>query len=115
MHEVAAIQGICTAAVQRAEAAGASRITHIELTLGASGHLSEEAVRQHFELLASRTIAEGASLGISWLPATYQCFDCLSRFETVEQSETVTCPNCSGVALEIAHQDISYVTSIDVE
>jgi hydrogenase nickel incorporation protein HypA/HybF len=115
MHEAAAIQGMCFIAVEHAQAAGAKRITRIELTLGASGHFTEEVVRQHFELLTTGTLAEGARLAIHWLPATYQCFSCLSRFQSMEQSETVTCPKCSGTALEIAHEDVYYVSSIDVE
>jgi hydrogenase nickel incorporation protein HypA/HybF len=116
MHEVAAIQGMCSTAVEHAQAAGAKKITHIEVTLGASDHFTEETVRQHFEALASGTLAEGATLSINWLPATYQCFSCLSRFPSVEGSrESVTCPTCSGIALEIAHEDVYCVTSIDVE
>ena len=115
MHEAAAVQGMCSTAVEHAQAAGAKRITRIELTLGASDHFSEDVVRQHFELLAAGTLAEGASLDITWLPATYQCFSCLSRFQSVDQSDSVTCPICSGTALEVAHEDACYVTSIDVE
>ncbi len=115
MHEVAAIQGICSVAVQQAQAAGATKVTHIEMTLGASDHLSEEGVRQHFEVLASGTLAEGASLAITWLPATYQCFSCLTTFPSAEPSEAVTCPRCQRIALEIAHEEVFYVTSIDVD
>ena len=115
MHEAAAIQGVCSTAVEHAQAAGAKKITRIELTLGASDHFSEDVVRQHFELLAAGTLAEGATLSITWLPATYQCFSCLSRFPSVDSSDSVTCPNCSGTALEVAHEDACYVTSIDVE
>jgi hydrogenase nickel incorporation protein HypA/HybF len=116
MHEAAAIQGMCSTAVEHAQAAGAKKITRIEVTLGASGHFTEEIVRQHFELVAGGTLAEGAALSIRWLPATYQCFSCLSRFPSVEgSSESVTCPNCSGIALEIGHEDVYCVTSIDVE
>jgi len=115
MHEVAAIKGMCSTAVQHAQAAGATRITHIELTLGASGHFTEEAVRQHFELEAAGTLAEGATLAITWLPATYQCFSCLEQFQSVGSSESVTCPRCASAALELAHEDVYYVSSIDVE
>ncbi len=114
MHEVAAMQGICSLAVEKAEAAGAKKITHIEMTLGASQHLTEDAVRQHFEVLSSGTLAEGASLAVTWLPATYQCFSCLETFQSMEQSEPVTCPECGKVALEVSHQDVFCVTSIDV-
>ena len=115
MHEAAAIRGMCSTAVEHAQAAGAKKITRVEVTLGASDHLSEETVRQHFELVADGTLAAGATLSIKWLPATYQCFSCLTRFASVAQSESVTCPDCGGIALEIAHEDVCCVTSIDVE
>jgi hydrogenase nickel incorporation protein HypA/HybF len=116
MHEAAAVQGMCSAVLEHAQAAGAKRVTSIELTLGAAGHLTEEVIRQHFELLAAGTLAEGARLAIHWLPATFQCFSCLSRFQSLEHSgETAICPKCSGTALEIAHEDVYYVSSIDVE
>jgi hydrogenase nickel incorporation protein HypA/HybF len=115
MHEAAAVQSMFSTTVEHAQAAGAKRITRIELTLGASDHFTEDVVRQHFEALASGTLAEGALLDITWLPATYQCFSCLSRFQSVDQSDSVTCPTCSGIALEIAHEDVCGVTSIDVE
>ena len=115
MHEAAAIRGMCSTALEHAQAAGGKRITRIEVTLGASDHFSEDVVRQHFELAAAGTLAAGATLAITWLPATYQCFSCLARFPSVDQSESVTCPHCSGTALEIAHEDACCVTSIDVE
>ena len=116
MHEAAAIRGMCSTAVEQAQAAGAKKITRIEMTLGASDHFSEETVRQHFLLAAGGTLAEGATLSITWLPATYQCFSCLTQFPSLAgSSDSVTCPNCAGIALEIGHEDVCCVTSIDVE
>jgi Zn finger protein HypA/HybF involved in hydrogenase expression len=94
--------------------AGGSRVTSVELALGASGHLTEEAARQYFGLFARGTPAEDAAVVVSWLPATYQCFACLQRFQSVQAAEEVACPACGGVALEVAHEDACYVRSIDV-
>jgi Zn finger protein HypA/HybF (possibly regulating hydrogenase expression) len=115
MHEVAAMQGMVQTALEHMRAAGATRVSRITLVLGASGHFTAEAAQQHFAMLTAGTPLETATLKIEWLPATFQCFNCLYNFESCEAAEQVTCPKCGGVALEIAHQHVCYVSSIDVD
>jgi hydrogenase nickel insertion protein HypA len=114
MHEVAAMRGVVTTALEHMRQAGGSRITQVELELGASGHLTEEAARQHFALLAEGTPTAGATVTIVWLPATYQCFECLHRFRLATPAADATCPLCGAVALEVEHQDTCSVRSIDI-
>jgi hydrogenase nickel incorporation protein HypA/HybF len=114
MHELAATRGMLATAIERMREAGAARVTSLELTIGASGHLTEDAVRQHFELLARGTPAEGATLTFSWLPATYQCFTCLQRFTSAAPSVDVVCPACGGVALETEHHEVYYASAVEV-
>jgi hydrogenase nickel incorporation protein HypA/HybF len=112
MHEVALMQGVVTTIVDRLREAGGTRITQVHLVLGASGHLTEDAARQHFAILAAGTPAEGAALDIEWLPATYQCLDCRATFTVGHVEESAICPFCGGLALEIAHQDVCYADEI---
>jgi hydrogenase nickel incorporation protein HypA/HybF len=114
MHEVAAMQGMVWTVLEHMQQAGASHVTQVQLMLGASGHFTEEAARQHFAVLAAGTPAENATLEITWLPVTYQCFSCLHRFASCEPAEQMTCPQCGGQALVIEHQDVCYVFAIDV-
>jgi Zn finger protein HypA/HybF involved in hydrogenase expression len=102
------------AAVETMRRAGGSRVMAVELVLGASGHVTEEIARQYFELFAAGTPAAGADITIVWLPATYQCFGCLNRFHSASRPEEVDCPICGGVALEIAHEDVCAVRSVEV-
>jgi hydrogenase nickel insertion protein HypA len=112
MHEGAVMQGVVKTILASVEQAGASHVHSVELELGVSGHFTEEAVRQYFQLLTQGTSIEGATLILSWLPATYQCLSCLHRFESI--ASPATCPLCSDVALEISHQDECSIRSIDV-
>jgi Zn finger protein HypA/HybF involved in hydrogenase expression len=89
-------------------------VTEVRLALGASGHLTEEAARQHFATFAKGTPAERATLTFTWLPATYRCFGCLRVFQSTEPAASVECPTCGAVALEIAHEDTCAVSYIDV-
>ena len=114
MHEVAAMQGMIRTVLDCLYKAGGTTVTNVQLVLGASGHFTAEAALQHFEAMTLGTPAEGASLTIQWLPATYWCFSCLHRFESLEPSIQVTCPRCGDAALEIDHQDICYVSAIDI-
>jgi hydrogenase nickel incorporation protein HypA/HybF len=114
MHEVAAMQGAVQTILEQMRAAGGSRVTAVELILGTSGHFTEEAARQHFAVLTADTPAEGATLEICWLPATFQCFSCLHRFESCATAEQVTCSRCGDIALVTSHLDDRYVKAIEV-
>lgn len=112
MHEGAVMQRVVHTILASTERAGACRVTNVQLELGVSGHFTEEAVRQYFQVLTQNTPIEGATLTLSWLPATYQCLSCQHRFEST--SATAICPQCGDVALEISHQDECSVRTIDV-
>jgi Zn finger protein HypA/HybF involved in hydrogenase expression len=115
MHEIAAMQGAVSDVLTALKQSGGRRVTHVYLTLGASGHLTEAAARQHFALLSQGTPVADASLVITWLPASYQCFSCLNHFESLAPADAVACPQCGGVALETGHQDICWVDAIEID
>jgi hydrogenase nickel incorporation protein HypA/HybF len=112
MHEGAVMQGVVKTILAALEQTGAARVTNVQLQLGVSGHFTEEAVRQYFQLLTQDTPVEGATLTLSWLPATYQCLSCQQRFEST--SSPGICPHCGDIALEVSHQDECTVRSLDV-
>ena len=60
MHEVGIMQGAVKTILESMSQAGASRVTNVQLTVGRSGHFSEESVRNYFQLLTKDTPAEGA-------------------------------------------------------
>src|SRR6266581_2036945 len=96
MHEVAVMQNVVETLLASMEKAGASRVTNVQLVLSTSGHFTEEAVHLSFQALTQDTAIEGATLALSWLPATYR-LSCKHRFEST--SSTGTCPHCGDVAL----------------
>src|SRR5574340_255152 len=114
MHEAAAMQGMVRTVLDCLHQSGGARVTNVQLVLGASGHFTADVAYQHFEAMTKGTPVEDASLTIEWLPAKYQCFSCLHRFESTEPSAQIACPRCGDVALEIEHQDVCYVSSIDI-
>jgi Zn finger protein HypA/HybF involved in hydrogenase expression len=115
MHEAAMMRGAVQEALTQMRAAGGARITRVVLTLGASSHFTADVARQHFAVNALATPAEGATLDIEWLPASYACIQCLHMFESVQPPDGATCPECGGVAVETDHVDACYIREIEVE
>ena len=114
MHEAAVMQGVVRTVLECLQQTGASRVTHVQMVIGVSGHFTAEAAHQYFEVLVKGTSAEGASLSIQWVPAKFQCFACLHQFERCEPTVQVSCPRCGESALEVGHQDVCSVSAIDV-
>ena len=112
MHEGAVMQEVVTTILTSVEQTRASRVTHVQLELGTSGHFTEEAVRHYFASLAQGTPLEGATLELVWQPATYQCLSCQQRFEST--SSTAMCPHCGDVGWEVAHQDSCSIRSLEL-
>lgn len=114
MHEVAIMQGVIKTILQSLSQSGGLHVTNVQLSIGRSGHFTEQNAQQYFELLTKDTPIEGAALKISWLPATLQCLSCFYRFSSCEPAEQTECPKCGDIVMEIDHQDTCYVSAIDV-
>lgn len=114
MHERALIEGAIGTALRRLDEMGAPSVKGVDLVVGVSGHMTEDALRQQFALSAVDTPLAQATLRIFWVPAQYQCFDCLCQFTSPTPPEEVRCPACGGIALEINHNDECYISALDI-
>ncbi len=114
MQEVTAMKGIVCTVLECMRQAHGSRVTNVQLVLGASRQFTADVAYRYFEALTAGTPIADASLTIQWLPAKYLCLECLYRFESGEPATYVICPVCGEVALEIEHTDVCYVSAIDI-
>lgn len=114
MHEVGMIRAALATVLSELDKSGGQRVAGVRLAVKASGHATEEAIRDLFAALAGGTPASGAVVSIEWLPSEFQCVACANKFVTSESGSGVTCPRCGGSALDLDHQDTCTVTSIDV-
>ena len=62
MHEQALMRDVVRKIEEVARAGGASRVTRVEVRLGALSHFTPEHFRDHFADAARGTIAEGAGV-----------------------------------------------------
>jgi hydrogenase nickel incorporation protein HypA/HybF len=73
----------------------------------------DESVVFYFNLLSKGTIAEGAVIDFTHMPATIRCLNCDNVF--VSEGLNLRCPNCSGQQVEIASGKEMYIESLEVE
>ena len=114
MHELGMIRNALNTILDELHQSGGQRVTGVQLAVKASGHTSEESLRQLFGMVAANSPAAGAEVSVAWLPSDFVCLSCVHHFTTCESGDRVVCPHCGGLAMDSAHQDTCFVESIDV-
>lgn len=114
MHEMATARRLVAEALERMADDRRDRVSDVEVVLASAARLSAESVREHFELAARGTPAEGAALHITWEPSRYWCFDCMFEFSSRAHGGG-TCPRCGGSVLSLDREELAYVRSVTPE
>jgi hydrogenase nickel incorporation protein HypA/HybF len=113
MHELSISNSILELVAQQARAAGATKVTGINLTFGELCGFSPEAVRMCLEGLGKNTLAEGATLSFNNIRAAARCQQC--GRESCPSEHEWLCPHCGQGGLEITHGRELRVDSIEVD
>jgi len=94
MHEMGITQGILAASFDAARGAGADRIAEIRISVGELTEIQEFALQFAFEALTPGTMAEGATLLVTHIPATSKCNEC--GLEYTHDRFEMLCPECGA-------------------
>ncbi len=113
MHELSITQGILDIALEQAKAANATRITRINLTIGALTGVVDDCVQFYFEILAKDTIAAGTTLSFERPATKVRCGGCGTTFEPGDVAWS--CPSCGSHQAEIIQGRECRVNSIEVD
>lgn len=113
MHELAITQSMLDIVLKQAKEAKAREVGKINLVVGKMCGFVEESVQFYFDFLSKGTIAEGAALSFTTVPATARCRKCARVFELEEFSWA--CPGCGQTGLDIIGGKELRVDSIEVE
>jgi hydrogenase nickel incorporation protein HypA/HybF len=81
--------------------------------MSAAADESEESLAFHIDNLTRDTIAAGARVQITRVPAAAKCRDCGNEFAT--ETTGAGCPRCSSQRLRPLVRDEFRLTSIEVE
>jgi hydrogenase nickel incorporation protein HypA/HybF len=113
MHELGIAQEMVKIALDYAAKNHAARITQFSVAMSALADESEDSLRFHFDHLTRGSIAEGARIDITRVPAQARCLECGNDFTWT--MDTLNCPHCSSARIRALPQDEFKLTSIEVE
>ena len=113
MHEMGICDGIVRAAVEAAEQAGATRINSIEVTVGELTEIVEEPLQFAFDVLRKGTLAEEATLSVSFIAAKSQCADCSAEFG--HSRFDAKCPECGSFMVQLLQGRELRIDAIDID
>jgi hydrogenase nickel incorporation protein HypA/HybF len=113
MHELAVTEEILRVALEHAERAKATRISDIHLVIGALSTIVDDSVQFYFDFLSPDTIAVGAKLHFTRIPARLRCRNCQHEFEPQERD--YTCSECGTLGGEVIAGKEFYLDSMQVE
>ena len=111
MHEMAVTQSVLEIAIRHA--AGAIRITRLNLVIGELSGVIGESVQFYWDILAKGTIAEGSSLHFDRIKTRFRCHDCNREYEPT--SRAFECPGCGSRQVTIVAGREFRLESIEVD
>jgi hydrogenase nickel incorporation protein HypA/HybF len=113
MHEQSIVESLLRLALNNAEKANARKIVSIDLVVGGYTGVVEDAVNFYFGFLSQNTIASGAKIRYTHIPAQLRCRDCDQLFPL--QKREYYCPECNGKRVEIVGGRELYIENMEVE
>jgi hydrogenase nickel incorporation protein HypA/HybF len=96
MHELSITQSILEIALDFALRNQAHKIIEIHLKIGEISELEDDWIQRYFDFVAKGTLAEGAKLRISRIPAQLQCNPCSFIFPLDKSTWKTECPSCNS-------------------
>jgi hydrogenase nickel incorporation protein HypA/HybF len=100
MHELGLCEPILDAVERRA---AGRRVTGVGLRVGTLQRVVAPALAQAFALVAQGTVADGATVDLTTVPAWLSCAACGHQQETVEP--LAACPTCGAPGPELTGGD----------
>lgn len=76
MHEMALVRNVVEVALKHAEESKAEHVDAVNLSIGYGRDVYDGLFYELFEHLTKGTLAEGAELNVTRVPATSQCSNC---------------------------------------
>jgi hydrogenase nickel incorporation protein HypA/HybF len=113
MHELSITQSILSIALEKADAAQASKVCKINLVIGELSGIVDDCVQFYFDFLSKDTPAAEATLSFHQSPTQLRCRNCATVF--TPGNGNWACPNCHEQRIEIISGRELYVESIEVE
>lgn len=113
MHEMGVIQNVLRITEDAAEKGNAKKILKIHIRMGEYSDVVPEILREYFEIAAKGTVAEGAEIVLSRVPAVMRCRTC--HWEGPVKHGHVVCADCGSTDLTLISGREFIVESLEAE
>jgi hydrogenase nickel incorporation protein HypA/HybF len=113
MHELSITENLLEIALRHANSTNAQRITDLYLVIGDLSSIVDESVQFYWDIIASGTSAEGATLHFKRVPTKIVCLECDQQYSPHDSQ--MACPNCGGINVRINSGEEFFLEAIEVE
>lgn len=114
MHELSITQSILEIALRHGEKAHASKITGLNLIIGQLSSVVDDSVQFYWDMIADGTLADGAKLHFTRIPAQLECQEC-GQIYHLEDNQLDGCPACESVKVKVNAGNEFRLESIEIE
>lgn len=113
MHELSIMSYMLETVEEKAREMGASRVTAINLVVGARTGAIDDSLLFYFDMITPETIAEGAKLNIRRTYMTFMCEGCDEEY--TPKAGGFDCPRCGKVGRLTYDASELQLESIEIE
>lgn len=113
MHEYAVTKAIVDMTVKEAAKMGNCRIKKIYLVIGALSGIMDESVQMYFDVIAEKTLAEGAVLVFRQVDIEFHCKRCAKNY--VKPRSGFDCPQCGNTGTLTGKGKDFYIEKMEVD
>lgn len=114
MHELSITQNLLEIALRHGEQAQATKITDLHLVIGQLSSVVDDSVQFYWDMIAEGTLAEGATLHFTRIPAQLECKEC-DQIYSLEGNQLDGCPNCESLSVKVIAGKEFQLESIEIE
>jgi len=116
MHELSVTKSIHHIVMKHALKCRVSRVLSINLEIGALSDLQNEWVQRYFDRLSRGTVAEGAKLKITRVPAVFHCNRCRNTFQIHSLlKEDLSCGYCRSGDVSLVSGREYHIKNMEVQ
>ncbi len=113
MHEMGIMTGVLDSVNSAAQAANATKVTKISLSIGEMTEVIQDALEFAFEVMSEGTLSEGATLEVTTIKPRSLCLDCGEEFDH-DRFHRV-CPKCGSYSTNLVRGRELDIDSIEVD
>ena len=114
MHELSIAESLMRQIEQLAARHHATRVDGVEVETGVMRLVEHEALRSAFEVVSEGTIAQGARLAITDVPALARCRACGAEYAPGDRFD-FACPSCRKADVDIVRGDDIILATVEMD